>query len=190
MQQAARRDLRIPTDCVTRFAFRVHEAAPAVDVSTISVGDWVHYDRRPWYVHTITTLSDGRLRWQLGLGLFYDPVVVVTPGELVSPSVALTMDAVDAAYVPPDSFDRWTPPAVVAIPTTLEDSGTVGVLTFDPTILVDVQDGIDYFGDGPSGLHAPFDITATIDGERRRVIEGQLSFIRTTSATTVGAAPT
>lgn len=181
MRQAGHRDFRVATDTDSNFAFRVHHAAATVAASTINAGDWVLYDGEPWFVYDVTVNGD-EVTWQLGLGLWTDPQVTLLGTDLVRPSDPLTMSAVEARYQPPTRVDA---PDTVEIPTSLLDSNTVASLDFTADWLDEIQAGIDWLGDGTSGLHAPYDVIVTIDGNRIRVLEGAITFIRSTASRAV-----
>lgn len=184
IRQAGHRDFRVATDTDSSFAFRVHEAGGPVDASTIQVGDWVHYRRRPWQVFSVT-VNGSRVTWQLGNGLWTDPKVTLNDTDQVATSDPVVMSAVEAAFQPPHGI--VDPPDTFEIPTGLADGNTVASLDFTATWLQTIQQWIDYLGVGPSGLHAPYDVIATIDGNRRRVLQGQISFIRSTASRAVAA---
>jgi hypothetical protein len=182
MRQAGRRDFRIATDTDSNFAFRIHQVGDPVAASTVQVGDWLNYRGRPWIVADIADAGPGRLKIQLGLGLWNDPSVTLDATDLVRPSQPIVIEALDAAYQP---STRVTPPTTILIPTSISGDGTVASLDFSSAWLADVQAGIDYLGDGPSQLSAPYDVIATITGQRRRVLHGTITFIRSTAARAV-----
>lgn len=177
--QAGHRDFRVATDTDTSFAFRIHEAGGPVEAGTINEGDWVHYRRRPWQVWSIT-VNGSQLTWQLGNGLWTDPQVKLLDTALVATSEPLVIQSVSAALMPdPAIID---PPDTMEIPSSLTDGNTVISLDFTSTWLETIQAWIDYLGAGPSGFAAPYDVIATIDGDRRRVLQGTLTFIRSTAS--------